>query len=128
VYVGENTGLRTSGFDVALLLASAAVAPAQRMVSQGQNSTGKKRVYYVAVEEVLWDYAPKGRNLVGLPHPENEQSEGGTAKSTTYLKAIYREYTDATFSAVKPRDAGGRSWASWGRSFAPKSEAPSRSC
>ena len=69
MYVGENTGLRTSGFDVALLLASAAVAPAQRMVSQGQNSTGKTRVYYVAVEEVLWDYAPKGTKPRGTTPP-----------------------------------------------------------
>jgi FtsP/CotA-like multicopper oxidase with cupredoxin domain len=74
------------------------------MLSQPHNSAGKMRMYYVAAEEVLWDYAPKGRNLAGLPRPENEESEGGTANSTTYRKAVYREYTDATFSTVKPRD------------------------
>lgn len=40
-----------------------------------------------------------------MPRPENEQSEGGAASTTTYLKAIYREYTGATFTTLKARDA-----------------------
>jgi FtsP/CotA-like multicopper oxidase with cupredoxin domain len=47
----------------------------------------------------VWDYAPKGRNLTGTPHLESE----GASQSTVYRKAIYREYTDATFSTLKPR-------------------------
>ncbi len=56
-------------------------------------------VYYIAADEVIWDYAPHGRNLVGLPGAEKE----GPAAGTKYRKAIYQEYTDATFKTLKPR-------------------------
>lgn len=56
-------------------------------------------VYYIAADEVIWDYAPHGRNLVGLPGSEKEGAAGGTK----YRKAIYQEYTDATFATLKPR-------------------------
>lgn len=60
----------------------------------------KIHTYYIAADEVIWDYAPKGNNLVGLPGPENE-----AASSTIYRKAIYREYTDGTFTKLAPRPA-----------------------
>ena len=56
-------------------------------------------IYYIAADEVVWDYAPHGRNLVGLPGAEKEGPAGGTK----YRKAIYQEYTDATFKTLKPR-------------------------
>jgi manganese oxidase len=56
-------------------------------------------IYYIAADDVMWNYAPDGRNLTGTPGPENET---GTI-STTYRKAIYREYTDATFKTLKLR-------------------------
>lgn len=58
------------------------------------------RVYYIAADEVEWDYVPRGRNLAGLPTSEGEEEGGG---QTTYRKAIYQEYTDATFQTLKPR-------------------------
>lgn len=57
------------------------------------------RTYYIAADEVMWDYAPRGRNLTGTPTPGNEVP----AASTTFRKAVYHEYTDATFTAIKPR-------------------------
>lgn len=65
------------------------------------NTWGKTRIYYIAADEVKWDYAPRGRNLTGTPNVENESAEGG--RSTIFLKAIYREYTDASFKTLKPR-------------------------
>lgn len=62
---------------------------------------GRTRVYYIGADEVLWNYAPHGRHLAGLPGPEMEV--GGAAGSTIYLKSIYREYTNATFTNLKPR-------------------------
>jgi FtsP/CotA-like multicopper oxidase with cupredoxin domain len=97
-------GLRIFGLYAALLWVTAATAIAQRMVGP-QTNASKTRMYYVAAEEVDWNYAPNGRNLAGLPRPENEESAGGTANTTTYRKAIYREYTDATFTTLKRRDA-----------------------
>lgn len=57
------------------------------------------QVYYIAADEVTWDYAPHGRNLAGLPGAEQE----GPPQATKFRKAIYREYTDATFKTLKPR-------------------------
>src|SRR2546423_3534110 len=50
-------------------------------------------IYYIAADDVMWNYAPGGRNLTGTPGPENE----GGANSTTYRKAVYHEYTDGSF-------------------------------
>jgi len=55
--------------------------------------------YYIAADEVMWNYAPLGQNLTGTPGPELENGP----KSNTLRKAIYREYTDATFTTLKPR-------------------------
>lgn len=57
------------------------------------------RTYYIAADEVMWDYVPHGRNLSGMPIAENE----GPPRQMTFRKAIYREYTDATFTQLKPR-------------------------
>ena len=62
---------------------------------------GKLRTYYIAADEVLWDYAPRGRNLTGVPVPEHESAEAPV--STVFLKAVYREYTDASFQTLAPR-------------------------
>jgi FtsP/CotA-like multicopper oxidase with cupredoxin domain len=65
------------------------------------------RTYYVAAEETEWDYAPRGIDIMtGKPF------EGTSAAYTqpgpdrighVYRKAIYREYTDGTFTTPKPR-------------------------
>lgn len=57
------------------------------------------KIYYIAADEVTWDYLPMGNNVAGLPMAENE----GEARQTKFRKAIYREYTDATFAKLKPR-------------------------
>ena len=58
----------------------------------------KARHYYVAAEDVAWDYAPSGKDLVhgrDLPAPWSAQ--------TRWNKTRYIEYTDATFSVRKPQ-------------------------
>lgn len=60
---------------------------------------GKTHVYYIAADDVEWNYAPRGRNLIGTPTQENEA--GST--STTFRKAVYHEYVDASFSTLKQR-------------------------
>ncbi|HVN93743.1 MAG TPA: multicopper oxidase domain-containing protein [Terracidiphilus sp.] len=68
---------------------------------------GKTRTYYVAADEVDWDYAPSGRDeAMGMPF--DEVAKGFTETSANhigrvYKKAIYHEYTDATFTKIKPR-------------------------
>jgi FtsP/CotA-like multicopper oxidase with cupredoxin domain len=61
-------------------------------------SAAKARHYYIAAEDVAWDYAPSGKDLVHgamLPVPWSAQ--------TRWNKTRYIEYTDATFSVRKPQ-------------------------
>lgn len=58
----------------------------------------KARHYYIAAEDLQWDYAPSGRDLLhgmALPQPWSAQ--------TRWAKIRYVEYTDATFTARKPQ-------------------------
>jgi len=56
------------------------------------------RHYYIAAEDVTWDYAPSGRDLLyGRPIPVI------WGQHTKWKKTRYIEYTDATFSVPKPQ-------------------------
>ncbi len=67
---------------------------------------GRVRTYYIAAEEVEWDYAPLGIDMM------TGRAFEGTAAAYTqpgpkhigriYRKALYREYTDGTFATRKP--------------------------
>jgi len=78
-------------------------------------SAGKTRSYYIAADEVDWDYAPGGVNkMMGMKFDGYSKvftEKGDHRIGTVYRKAIYREYTDATFSQLKPRAA---EWATAG--------------
>lgn len=67
----------------------------------------RTHTYYIAADEVTWNYAPSGMNQVaGRPFDSVEQPyvepQRHSVGSTT-LKAQYREYTDSTFTTLKPR-------------------------
>jgi hephaestin len=66
------------------------------------------RTYYIAADEVDWNYAPQGKNMItGQPFTDDENvfvQNGPDRIGSTYRKALYREYTDASFSRLKPRD------------------------
>ena len=74
-------------------------------IGQNPNATsGRLHTYFIAADEVTWDYTPKGRNLTGLPHLEGSDEQNSSSRGhRSYLKAIFREYTDATFRTLKPR-------------------------
>ena len=78
--------------------------PASGRVSDPQkrktpSAEPRVRLYYIAADEVMWDYTPRGRNLTGTPGAEQE----GIQKPNIFRKAAYHEYTDASFSLLKPR-------------------------
>ncbi len=77
---------------------------AQKMAS---SSPGHVRTYYIGSDEVAWNYTPGGKNVI-LNRPFNSMeavfTESGPHRiGSKYLKAVYREYTDATFTHLKPR-------------------------
>ena len=67
------------------------------------------RTYYVAAQEVDWDYAPTGINQIkGKPFDDQAKvfvEPGDTRIGRVYRKAIFREYTDATFTNQRRRTA-----------------------
>lgn len=81
------------------LVLSVALLSATSSSRAGASAQAKVRTYYIAADDVMWNFAPGGRNLTGTPGPENEA--GST--STTYRKAVFHQYADGTFQALKPR-------------------------
>jgi hephaestin len=72
-----------------------------------RGSSGTTHTHYIAADEVTWDYAPSGMDeTTGEPFGEAQAFwvESGPHKiGKVYQKALYREYTDSTFSTLKPR-------------------------
>jgi FtsP/CotA-like multicopper oxidase with cupredoxin domain len=69
--------------------------------------SGQVRTYFIAADEVDWEYAPSRTDQVhGEPYhfQDNPASKGmRDPNATLYRKALFREYTDATFATLKPR-------------------------
>jgi FtsP/CotA-like multicopper oxidase with cupredoxin domain len=70
---------------------------------------GVTRTYFIAADEVVWDYAPLGfNNITGQPFDDvaNVYVQNGPDRiGSRYVKALYREYTNNSFSTLKPRPA-----------------------
>jgi FtsP/CotA-like multicopper oxidase with cupredoxin domain len=88
-------------------LAPLAATPPAPQAKSEIGATGRVRTYYVAAEEVEWDYAPLGMDM-----ETGKAFEGAAAAYTqpgpnrighVYRKALYREYTDGTFATRKRR-------------------------
>ncbi|KAK0347742.1 hypothetical protein LTS02_009782 [Friedmanniomyces endolithicus] len=63
--------------------------------------SGNVRQYYIAAEEVEWDYAPTGwDNWMGVPMNVSTRANMASANQygTKWLKALYRGYTDSSFT------------------------------
>jgi FtsP/CotA-like multicopper oxidase with cupredoxin domain len=98
-----NRILVVSGLVLALGLAVLASNPSQSTHAAGP----KVRTYYVAADEVEWDYAPSGINkMMGMKFEGYETTfieQGPHRIGKVYRKAVYREYTDESFTKLKPR-------------------------
>jgi hypothetical protein len=63
---------------------------------------GQTRQYYVAAEEVTWDFAPSRKALIH-GHGPSEAIPKPWARNTRKKKVRYVEYTDSTFTTPKPQ-------------------------
>jgi len=74
-----------------------------------QISAGTVRTYYIAADELDWDYLPSGLDkMMGMApsgYAKAFATRGPHLIGKVYHKAMYREYTDATFKHLKPRPA-----------------------
>ena len=75
-------------------------------------SVDADRIYYIAALDIDWDYAPNGtvNPFTGTPVKEDDQAStytlpGVNRIGSIYQKAVYREYTDNTFTTMKTRSS-----------------------
>jgi manganese oxidase len=92
---------------LAIVLISATMIGCGRAQGQSIAHHGRVRIYFVAAEEVAWDYIPSRRDdAMGRPFDDSQRmyvEPTPYAVGHIYKKAVYREYTDARFSTPKPR-------------------------
>jgi len=74
---------------------------------QSAKPQGQVRTYYIAADEIDWEYAPSRIDQITGEkfHFQDVPDSKGMldANSTMYRKAVFRQYTDATFRTLKPR-------------------------
>jgi hypothetical protein len=94
-----------------LLLALSSTAFSIPFVFKTQAYTPVTRTYYMAADEVEWDYAPTGMNQITGEEfgsgtwvlDENIfVGQGPDRIGRVYTKCLYREYTNANFDSLKP--------------------------
>lgn len=65
------------------------------------------RTYYIAADTLTWDYAAGGEDMITgkppTPFGELFLRSGAKQIGTRYKKVLYREYTDSTFTTLRPR-------------------------
>ncbi|MFC7847642.1 multicopper oxidase domain-containing protein [Arthrobacter sp. NPDC057388] len=81
--------------------------PATAKANAAVTYVPQTRTYYIAANEVEWNYAPTGKNqITGEPFDEDAQvftKQGPQRIGSTYIKSLYQAYTDATFKTLKKR-------------------------
>ncbi len=97
-------------FVVAALIAVVITFAAEGIAQpSGTSAESRVRTYYIAADEVEWDYAPGGVNkMMGMKFDGYSKvfvERGPHRIGSVYRKALYREYTDETFTHLKPRSA-----------------------
>src|SRR5262245_63993039 len=91
------------------------VTTGQTVAAASTPQTTTTRTYYIAADEVDWNYAPAEMDhMTGKPYDQRarlfvENDAGHIGR--IFKKAVYREYTDDSFTKLKPR---GPEWAHLG--------------
>ncbi|XP_056233645.1 ceruloplasmin [Seriola aureovittata] len=65
--------------------------------------SGMRREYFLRIEEVSWNYAPSGMNIIQNHTLQDDEEasvflkRGPQRIGSTYKKAVYKQYSDATY-------------------------------
>ncbi|CAL8321322.1 unnamed protein product [Merluccius merluccius] len=70
----------------------------RRMLTIEQQRHSKVWTYYIAAEEIMWNYAPKMPKYIDEDFKVNYLDQGKDRIGRTYKKAVYTQYTDDTFT------------------------------
>jgi manganese oxidase len=91
------------------MLAAVLVVVAAASCSGGSQANQQTRDYYIAADEVTWNYAPAATNVfTGAPFDDESNTfvqAGPDRIGSTYTKCLYHTYTDATFTQQIARPA-----------------------
>jgi hephaestin len=100
-------------FGAIAALALAVVVAVTLVTTDGPAATAaagyeaQTRTYYIGADSVRWNYAPDGRNdITGEPWDDVSGTftvAGPDRIGSTYVKSLYRAYTDDTFTTLAPR-------------------------
>jgi FtsP/CotA-like multicopper oxidase with cupredoxin domain len=98
------------GFGAAVLVVALSGCSSSHSKSPAAGASGggagRERVFFLAAEEVPWNYAPTGRDgITGKPFDDTANvfvHAGPDRIGSTYTKCLYRGYTDATFKQRAP--------------------------
>lgn len=103
---------RVTRFGIPAMFAGflATVSLGASSVQRGQGALQTvTHTYYVAADEIDWNYVPADHDhAMGRPYDERSRmfiDNGPEHVGRIYKKAVYREYTDATFTRLKPQTA-----------------------
>jgi manganese oxidase len=93
---------------VGLLFLALRASPALPAADAPAAPAGRVRVYYIAADDTDWNYAPAGNVLAGMMPGDEADAKvwlerGLNREPPIFRKAVYHEYTDATFKTRKPR-------------------------
>jgi FtsP/CotA-like multicopper oxidase with cupredoxin domain len=90
-----------------LAIALAGVIATAPAPVESQTPVSRVRTYYIAADEVTWDYAPSGMDqITGAPFSPIARLwtvRGSEQLGRVLKKALFREYSDASFTTLKPR-------------------------
>jgi FtsP/CotA-like multicopper oxidase with cupredoxin domain len=91
---------------VAVALAGAIVVGVAGGMSSEPTGASVVRTYYIAADQVAWDYAPQQRNMITGnrfgPEADVFVRRGRHRIGHVYLKSVFRRYTDRTFRHRMP--------------------------
>jgi len=94
-------------FTSAIFLSAAPTRPQSKPVKDSSRSDGSVRTYFIAADEIDWDYAPlgvdfmTGKPFAGMSAAYTQPGPGRIGH--VFRKAVYREYTDQKFEKLKER-------------------------
>ena len=92
---------------IAWNIALAALIAVTASAMQCGVAAAKLRQYYIAADEIDWNYMPSGKDetmaMMPMRYARFFATRGPHLIGPVYRKAVYREYTDATFKHLKPR-------------------------
>jgi FtsP/CotA-like multicopper oxidase with cupredoxin domain len=101
----------TSLFIITSIVVAVSSCKKEQNITVGEplNTQGVERVYYIAAEELEWNYVPTGINQITgvvFGSAENVFLQNDTNRiGNKNIKAVYVEYTDETFTTQKPKES-----------------------